>query len=177
MKCLCILKQYHGNFFTPSELLLAISVSKWRARERFDSTMTTRSLRTKLLLVLHARNKMSMQYGDAQLKFIKKVRSEIDKEKFNYFQKHDWHNICPSGGRFDSTLMNISHKRRGRIESFYVKAIVSWVPHLLFHNHVPCCPHCKRNDYVAVDKGRWMNSPKILYCLHRHKYLDTWLYG
>jgi hypothetical protein len=119
---------------------------------------------------------MSNQYGEAQLSFIKKVRGEIDKEKSAYFHNHQWDNICPSGGRFDSTLMNAGHKKRGKVESFYVKAMASWVPHLIFHNHVPCCPHCKKNDYVAVDKGRWINSPKILFCLQRHKYLDTWLY-
>jgi hypothetical protein len=116
------------------------------------------------------------QYGSSQLAFIKKVRGEIDKNKSTYFHNHAWHNITPNGGRFDSTLLNTSHKKKAKLESFYVKPIASWVPHLLFSNHVPSCPHCRRKDYVAVDKGRWINSPKVMFGLHRHKYLDTWLY-
>jgi hypothetical protein len=116
------------------------------------------------------------QYGASQLAFIKKVRGDIDKNKSSFFQSNSWQNITPSGGRFDSTMLNVSVKKKAKLESFYVKAIASWIPHLLFSNHVPCCPHCRRNDFVAVDKGRWINSPVVLFGLHKHQYLDTWLY-
>ena len=51
-----------------------------------------------------------------------------------------------------------------------------WVPHLIIHNHVPACPNCKKNKYVDVTKARWINSPKILYGVDSHRYLDTQLY-
>jgi hypothetical protein len=63
------------------------------------------------------------------------------------------------------------------MESFYVKAVAVWVPHLLFSNHVPCCPNCKKRDYVDPSRGRWINAPKLLFGLQRHRYLDTWLYS
>ena len=115
-------------------------------------------------------------YCAAQMAFFKKVRGEIDKNKSMYFQSHTWHNIMPSGGRFDSSLLNVSVKRKAKVDAFYVQAMASWVPHFLFSNHVPCCPTCKKRDYVDPSKGRWINSPKVVFGLHRNKFLDTWLY-
>ena len=66
------------------------------------------------------------QYGTGQSAFIKKVRADIDKNRSRYFQQQAWHNIIPSGGRFDSTLLNTSVMRKTTIDSFYVKPIASW---------------------------------------------------
>jgi hypothetical protein len=51
-----------------------------------------------------------------------------------------------------------------------------WLPDRLIANFVPTCPHCKSNRHVDVIKARWQNSPKVLFGLKGHKYLDTKLY-
>jgi hypothetical protein len=119
---------------------------------------------------------MTSQYGTEQKVFIDKTRALVTADPKVFFSCHDWRNVIPKGGRFDSMLLNSSAKKKTRVEAFYVKPLAIWVPHLLFNNHVPTCPHCKKSDYVDVTKGRWINSPKILFGLHRHKYFDTWLY-
>jgi hypothetical protein len=79
-------------------------------------------------------------------------------------------------GRYDSDLLNKGNKKTTTVEAFYVKPLAVWVPHLLIKNHIPCCPHCKKNNDVDVVKARWINCPKILFGIMRHKYLDTMLY-
>jgi hypothetical protein len=62
------------------------------------------------------------------------------------------------------------------VEDFYVKPIAAWVPHLLIPGYIPCCPNCSTAKYVDIQRARWINSPKILYGVPTHRYLDTLLY-
>ena len=119
---------------------------------------------------------MTSQYGPEQQSFIAKVRSQVDSDSKAFISSCDWRCVNPKGARHDSTLQNASVSKKTRVEAFYVKSLAVWVPHLLFNNHVPSCPHCKKSDHVDTSRGRWINTPKILYGLHRHRYLDTWLY-
>ena len=89
----------------------------------------------------------------------------------SFFDSHNWQNIEPPGGR-NSSLTKSTYTDR-----FYVRPIAAWIPHLLIPNHVPCCPRCGKRDLVEVKKGaRFINSPKILYGMSSHRYLDTILY-
>jgi hypothetical protein len=116
------------------------------------------------------------QFSAAQWSFIKKVRASVDSNAKAYFLEHNWRNITPAGGRFDSGLLDPSNRKTTTAEAFYIKAVACWVPHKLIPNHVPKCPQCEKNRYVDPTKGRWVNSPKILYGVERHRYLDTFLY-
>ena len=116
------------------------------------------------------------QLSAAQWTFVKKVRASIDSNAKAYFEKHNWKNISPIGGRNDSGLLDPSSKRTTKADRFYVKAIACWIPHKLIPNHVPKCPQCESSRNVDPTKGRWVTCPKILYGVERHRYLDTWLY-
>ncbi|CAB9521923.1 hypothetical protein (Partial), partial [Seminavis robusta] len=41
---------------------------------------------------------------------------------------------------------------------------------------MPTCPHCKCNKYIDIGRSRWIESPKILFGIDSHRYLDTKLY-
>ena len=110
-----------------------------------------------------------VKYPPAQERFVKRTRDAIDSNPA-YFDTHDWRSIFPSGGTRSSLTKPVS------TESFYVKPIAAWVPDKLFEHHVPCCPRCRSNRYVDVKGARWINTPKILFGVSTHKYLDTKLY-
>lgn len=114
------------------------------------------------------------QFSTAQWTFIKKVRGKVEKDHVTFFKENNWRNIYHSGGQNDSNILNDGKKVKP--DSFYVKAVAVWVPHLLFKNHTPCCPYCKKNSHVNVNRSRWINTPKLLFGVHCHKYLDTVLY-
>jgi hypothetical protein len=116
------------------------------------------------------------QYGPAQLSFIRKTRKAVDADSKSFFAANNWRNIAPSGGRCDSGILDASSRRTCQASSFYIKGIACWIPHKLIPNHTPKCPQCKKNQHVDVTKVRWVNSPKILYGVERHRYLDTVLY-
>jgi hypothetical protein len=118
------------------------------------------------------------QLGTDQWAFIKKTREEVKADPKGFLASNNWRNITPGGGRNDSTLLmrTDAGAKKVTIDSFYVRPIVLWVPHLLISNHVPSCPVCKVKDHVDVVKARWMNSPKVCYGLTSHKYLDSMLY-
>ena len=61
-------------------------------------------------------------------------------------------------------------------DSFYVKRLAVWVPHLLIKDHVPKCPDCQQGSHVNVNQTRWVTSPKVLFGLSSHRYIDTVLY-
>jgi hypothetical protein len=105
---------------------------------------------------------MMTQYGAVQHDYIKKVREQINREGVGFLNNNNWREISPKGGIHDISLLNKNNKITTHVDAFYVKSIASWVPHLIIENHVPQCPK--------------MNSPKILYGVDGHKYLDTLLY-
>ena len=108
-------------------------------------------------------------YPPVQRQFIERIRGRIDSEE-KFFYSHDWRNINPSTGKYSSLMKSI------QADSFYIRPMAVWVPHLLIPNFVPTCPTCKSNKHVDTLKCRWQNSPKILYGLKGHRYLDTKLY-
>jgi hypothetical protein len=116
------------------------------------------------------------QLGDAQWRFILKVRGAVARDHVSFFKENNWRNISPTTGSFDSNLLNCNSKRTSTVDSFYVKPVASWLPHLLIKNFVPSCPRCKSKAYVNAMKSRWINCPTVLYCTSRNRYLDTHLY-
>ena len=111
-----------------------------------------------------------LPYSVAQDRFVQRTRHDIDANQCSYFDDHDWHRIVPNGGSRSSLRKAVS------IDSFYVKPVAAWVPHLLFENHVPSCPRCRSPRFVDVKAARWINTPKILFGVSSHQYLDTKLY-
>lgn len=116
------------------------------------------------------------QLGDAQWEFVKKVRGAIKKDHVGFFSQHDWKNIVPDSGSYDSHLLNKGNKSTKKVDDFYVKPMASFVPHLLITNHVPTCPRCETKDFVHTQRARFINSPIVLYGISSNKYLDTCLY-
>lgn len=113
--------------------------------------------------------------GPAQWSFIKKTRASIDHDAKAFFRQQNWRTIAPKGGCNDSNLLNVNGKKV-TVESFYVKALSVWIPHVLIQHHVPTCPHCKSKSHVDVVKARWTNCPIVLFGISSHRYLDTVLY-
>jgi len=112
------------------------------------------------------------RYGVAQRQFILDLRGQIDIKQHACFHVNDWRNLTPAGGK----CVGLTSPKKIETDSFYVKSVASWVPHLLIPKHVPCCPHCKKNTHVDTASSRWVAFPKILYGMTSHKYLDTKLY-
>jgi hypothetical protein len=103
------------------------------------------------------------QLGEAQWRFVKKVRGAIKKDHVGFFNQHDWRNILPTSGSYDSHLLNTNNKNTTAVDAFYVKPMACWVPHLLVQNHVPTCPRCKSKEFVDAIRARFINSPIVLY--------------
>ena len=87
------------------------------------------------------------------------------------FKKKDWKRIGPS---INTSLALTDLKTCA--DSFYIKDVAVWVPHLLLPNHIPCCPHCGRSDCVDLSKAEFVARPKILHGIRSHRYLDTMMY-
>jgi Transposase len=119
-------------------------------------------------------SRRSKQFGDEQWTFITEIRGAVMNDPKSFFSTRNWRCITPSGGKNDSTLFNLTNQTT--VDAFYVRPIACWVPHLLIANHVPTCPRCKSKDFVDLVKARWINSPKIMYGITSHLYLDTMLY-
>jgi hypothetical protein len=111
----------------------------------------------------------SYPYCQSQRDFIERTRDAIINED-DFFSRHDLRMITPNTGKYCSLTKSVY------AENFYVRPIAAWVPHLLLPNFVPTCPHCKSNRFVSPSKARWQNSPKVLFGLKGHRYLDTLLY-
>ena len=117
------------------------------------------------------RSKRRAQYGVAQANFIRRVREEVSGD-INYFVGKDWRNIRPNGGRY---ALPKSSKQQ-HTDSYYVKPVAVFVPHLLINHHVPKCPECEKSSHVNVNATRWVTCPKVLFGMNSHRYLDTVLY-
>ena len=115
-------------------------------------------------------------YGDAQARFIATVRSEIDSNPKAFFGNKDWSWITSPGG-VNCNLHGVEDSSL-YADTFYVKDLAVWIPHLLIPNFRPSCPTCETNKYTSHPESNldWISRPKILYGLSRHRYLDTVYY-
>lgn len=130
---------------------------KENSRSHFCSTMST-STTTKA------------QYPPAQKEFINSTRRAIDADP-EFFSKHCWSAINPKGGTRSSLAKPVRH------DSFYVKSIAAWVPCKIFGNGFkPSCPCCETCKFVDLGKSKWPGSPKLLFGVSTHRYLDTKMY-
>lgn len=109
-------------------------------------------------------------YSKVQRAFIEDIRGKVESQGRDFFYNHDWREIKPKSGVYCSLQKKVYP------ESFYVKPLAVWVPHLLFEDFVPTCPHCKSKRNVNVTQARFQNSPKVLFGIEGHRYLDTVLY-
>jgi hypothetical protein len=113
-----------------------------------------------------------VKYGIAQSEHIRKTWAQIDANPKTFFSNKDWRNIIPNGGRY----VSLNDNRKLHVASFDVKPIACWVPHLLIPNFIPSCPHCGKCKYVDHNNHKWITTPKILFGVRGHRYLDTKLY-
>lgn len=108
----------------------------------------------------------------AQAAFVASVHTAVDAEGSAYFDDKDWRSVVPaSAGRSNS----LTTKKLVKTESYYVRPVAVWVPHLLL-NHIPTCPNCESNQHIRIDLSTWIASPIVLFTMKGHQYLDTFLY-
>ena len=121
-----------------------------------------------------SKKKAKGKYGAAQAKFIADVRHEIDTKGASFFKDKDWRCITPAGcGRYTGYCGDT----KIHADSFYIRPLAMWVPHLLIPDFVPTCPTCESNHDVDVDASKWVKSQaKVMYGLKDHRYLDTYNY-
>ena len=99
----------------------------------------------------------------------------MDANPQSFFKKNSWFDIKPmDGGR--NVNLKYAKDRSIHIESFYVRKVAVWVPHLIVPNHVPTCPKCCSKQFVNVNKVKWVDYPKLCYGLSDHYYIDTVFY-
>jgi len=77
------------------------------------------------LLLLPLLTMVTYPYSNSQRDFIETVRKQIDTND-RFFDDHNWSNIVPKGGRNSSLQKGIY------ADSFYVRPVAAYVPHLLF---------------------------------------------
>jgi len=113
-------------------------------------------------------------FCQAQVDFVKATRGKIDANPKRFFGDNDWREIRPKGGRNTPVASN----KTIDVNSFNIKPIAAFVPHLLLPNHVPSCPHCEKKEKVDTHgtNVRWINCPKILFGLKSHRCLDAKLH-
>jgi len=117
------------------------------------------------------KGKSKFCYGSAQHDFIKSVRTSVLAEGAAFFKKKDWKRIGPT----TNTPLTLTELKICA-DSFYIKDVAMWVPHLLLPNHIPTCPNCKRSTCVDLSKAEFVERPKILHGVRTHRYLDTMSY-
>lgn len=136
---------------------------------------------SKLLLLLLVGIKMlAVRYGKAQEDFIAATRRAVAVAGADFFRDKDWTCISPpiQRGRKNACLNN-NNQVGLLVDSFYVKSIAVWMPHLLIPNHVPSCPNCAENPkrFVRVNEAEFIDKPKLLYGVRNHRCVDTYSCG
>ena len=112
------------------------------------------------------------KYGLQQESFIKSVREAVDSKGADFFNDKNWRCIQPKGGKRSS----LTSKQQLSMDSFYINPIVMWVPHLLFKDHLPTCPHCKERRFIDISESKWIDSPIHVFGRSNHCYMDTMNY-
>ena len=99
----------------------------------------------------------------------------MDSNAKSFLKGKDWRNIQPCGGRYVVGTISASPLA---VESFYIKPVAAFVPHILIPNHTPSCPHCECSKDVDTfgSNVKWIKQPKVLFGVSSHRYLDTKLY-
>ena len=114
----------------------------------------------------------TVHYGKAQADFIISIRAAIDQHQARFFEGNDWKRLTPKGGRF----VTPGPDQKLDVTSFYIKPVAAWVPHLLIRGYIPSCPKCKHARSVDATASTWITTPRTLYGVHGHQYLDTKIY-
>ena len=118
--------------------------------------------------LLLAKGTAKVHCGRAQHDFIAAVRKSVTEEGASCFKKRDWKRMSPST---NTSLALVDLKICA--DSFCMKDVAVWIPHLLLPNHVSCCPHCGRSDCVDLSKAEFVARPKILHGTRSHRHLDA----
>ena len=116
---------------------------------------------------------MAPPYCNAQAIFIKSVREAMDADAKKFLHDKDWRNILPKSAR-----QGTASKKQLDVSSLYVKPVACFLPHAIIPGHIPVCPRCESADKVDTHGSyvRWIRTPKTLFGLNTHRYLDTKFY-
>ena len=113
-----------------------------------------------------------VRYCQAQHAFIRATRDSIKTCGSRFFNDKDWRDVKLISGSRSSLTSSV----KLTTDSFYVRSLAAWVPHLLFPSFLPKCPKCCDNHYINLGESRWIDNPVILYGIATHRYLDTMMY-
>lgn len=109
------------------------------------------------------------RYGPAQQAFITATRKLID-VIVDFFQKNDWQRM-----RHCSHFSLVAPKKLS-VDSFYVKDMAVWLPHMILPHYTPSCSKCGLKTAVDPCRYRWVENPKLLHGVKSHRCLDTVYY-
>ena len=104
----------------------------------------------------------------SQQNFLVATRRAVDANHKQFFIDNDWRMITPKAGRF----VNLQARKAVAAESYYVRPMACFVPHLLIEGHIPTCPRCNNKKYVDTMSAKWISTPKTLFVMDSHHYLD-----
>jgi len=107
------------------------------------------------------------RYGTAQAEFIEKTRCNV-KDDPTILRGINWRRIS-----YSANHLSLTGAKKISVNSFYVKDIAIWLPHVLIPEYTPTCHRCEEKGGVDVSRWSWVAFPKILHGLHTHRYLDS----
>ena len=99
-------------------------------------------------------------FGEAQWRFIQKIRKAIDAKGKAYFDGREWRRICPEGGTYDSKLLCHSSKRKWTVDSFNIKAVAVFVPHLMKEGPCSLLPALQKEPLSGCEESTVDQLPK-----------------
>jgi len=106
------------------------------------------------------------RHGLPQQRFIDNARKRIDKD-LTFFENNKWSRIEHGYDR-SASLVN---KKKIDVDSFCVKALTVWLPHV--PNCVPTCAKSNCKTSVDVNRTRWVENPKTSCGIGTHRCFDT----
>jgi len=124
----------------------------------------TRVQRHQALSKASRKKQTNKPYGVEQSLFIEKRRALAWQFKHEFFKKNTWSWVEPKRTRDVSRIATANHSLH--TDSFHVKDVAVWVPHLIMPSFVPSCPKCDSNVCVQVNASvglDWVKRSKILY--------------
>jgi len=108
-------------------------------------------------------------HGSPPHEFIKSVRASVLMDGAKCPKKKDGKMIGPT-----SNPSLVLTELKMCVDSFCVKDVAMWAPHLLLPDHImSSCPHCKQSSGVDLRKSEFVERPKIIHGVWSCMCLDT----
>jgi len=88
--------------------------------------------------------------GTAQAAFITKARKAMSLDP-TVLHDVDWRRVSASASFLSLT-------KKTEVDSFYVKDLAVWLPHVVMPGHIPTCSRCLTKSGVDVGRFRWTKN-------------------